>query len=205
MFFTSARDTKERILEAAALQFAARGFRSSTMREIATAAKINEVTIYRYFPAKQELCWSAVDWKMRKANVADSLIASLADIASPEESLHSFCVAALEVMRAEPTLARLLYFTGLELEQERKSVYTAHIKPILTALLIRLRSWIETGEIRCVDPETAAVAILGMLLSQLQLTELVNPPHLAKKSIQKLASEYTDIVLGGIRPTVLMK
>ena len=175
------------------------------MREIATAAKINEVTIYKYFPRKQDLCWTAVDWKMRNANVAESLIWPLTKIASPEESLRKFCVATLELMRDEPTLARLLYFTGLELEQERKSVYMAHIKPILTALLIRLRSWIETGEIRDVDPETTAGAILGMLLSQLQLEELMNPPHLSKKSIEKLASEYTDMFLGGIRPVVLTR
>jgi hypothetical protein len=142
---------------------------------------------------------------MRNANVMESLIWPLTKIESPEVSLHNLCVTTLELMRDEPTLVRLLYFTGLELERERKSVYTAHIEPILRALLIRLRSWIETGEIRSVDPETTAVAILGILLSQLQLEELMNPQHLSKKSIEKLASEYTDIFLGGLRPAVLTK
>lgn len=201
----SGRDTKERILEAAALQFAARGFRASTMREIANAARINEVTIYKYFPNKQELCWKAVDWKMRNVSVVETLILPLAKIGSPQESLHEFCNATLELVRREPTLARLLYFTGLELEQERKTVYTLHIKPIITALLIRLCSWMETGEIRCVDPDTTATAILGMLLSQLQLEVLMSPADLCQKSIPKLAAEYTDICLSGIRPTVLMK
>lgn len=170
------------------------------MREIANAAHLNEVTIYRYFPGKQELCWRAVDWKMRNANVATLLVQPLTKLGGPKEHLVKFCRAALELLNDEPTLARLLYFTGLELEpSERKAIFSNHMKPVLTALLFRLRAWITSGEIRQVDPETAAMGILGVVLSQVQLTELMGLGIASPKSIERLSSEYADLCMRGLR------
>lgn len=199
-YIASGSDTQTRILESAAALFAARGFRGSTMRDIANAARINEVTIYRYFPAKQELCWKAVDWKMRNANVAALLIGPLTKLGSPQELLVKFCWAALELLHKEPTLARLLYFTGLELEpSERRAIFSNHMNPVLTALLVRVRSWIASGEIRQMDPETAAVGILGVVLSQVQLTELLVPEIASAKSIEQLSSEYAELCMRGLQ------
>ena len=193
-------DTEVRILGAAAGLFAARGFRGSTMRDIANAAHINEVTIYRYFPSKQDLCWRAVDWKMRNVSVTESLVYPLTRIGPPKEQLEEFCAAALELLIQEPSLARLLYFTGLELDpSERKTIFTNHMKPVITALLARLRSWIASGEIRQVDPETAAIGILGVLLSQVQLHELIGPVMVHNKSIKELVSEYAELCLRGLQ------
>jgi hypothetical protein len=93
-----------------------------------------------------------------------------------------------------------LYFAGLELEQhERKTLYVSHLQPVVAALAIRLRSWIDSGEIRRVDPETAVIGILGVLLSQLQLRELVGPVSAPDNPIEKLSSEYTDLCLCGLQ------
>ncbi|MGE5112457.1 MAG: TetR/AcrR family transcriptional regulator, partial [Acidobacteriaceae bacterium] len=110
------KDTESRILEAASQMFALRGFRASTMRDIAYAARINEVTIYRYFPGKQDLCWRAVDWKLRNANVSQVLIHPLTKTGVPKNQLEHFLVTALRLLEGEPKLARLLYFASLELD-----------------------------------------------------------------------------------------
>jgi len=199
-FVPSGIDTETKILGAAAELFAARGFRGSAIRDIANAARINEVTIYRYFHGKQDLCWRAVDWKMRQASVAEILVQPLTKIGPPRQQLGEFCAAALELLTQEPTLARLLYFTGLEMDaSERKIIFSNHMKPVITALLVRLRAWMATGEIRPVDPETAAIGILGVLLSRAQLHELIGPVFAPHKSIQELSSEYTELCLRGLQ------
>ena len=63
----SNRETRLRILEAAAGKFAAFGFRAATMKQIAAAARVNDVTVYRHFPKKQQLYWAAIDWKVRSS------------------------------------------------------------------------------------------------------------------------------------------
>ena len=49
------KETGERILEAATRVFARDGVSGATTREIARAAKVNEVTLFRYFKNKNEL------------------------------------------------------------------------------------------------------------------------------------------------------
>lgn len=197
-FLQSGRETKERILEAAADAFAERGFRASTMRDIANAAHVNEVTIYRYFPRKQELCWRAVDWKLRNIDAAKALVQALACVNEPGDLLQTLSTALHEIMQREPSLARLLYFTGLELQHERQHIFKAHVKPVLVALSVRLRSWIHDGKVRAIDSETTAIAILGVLLSRLHLRELFGPVTSEEKSVTDLAAEYSKFCLSGL-------
>jgi len=52
---TKAKNTEERILEAAIKIFSEKGFSAATTSEIAKEAKVAEGTIFRYFPKKKEL------------------------------------------------------------------------------------------------------------------------------------------------------
>jgi AcrR family transcriptional regulator len=47
--------TRQEIVEAAAMLFAARGFDRVTVAEIARAADVSEQTVYNYFPTKEQL------------------------------------------------------------------------------------------------------------------------------------------------------
>lgn len=53
--------TKERILEAARLAFAARGFSGASIRSIAEAAKVAKPMVFYYFTNKDSLCRAVVD------------------------------------------------------------------------------------------------------------------------------------------------
>ena len=52
-------EIRQQILKTAIQLFAQKGFRGTTTREIALAAGVNEVTIFRHFASKQEL-YSAI-------------------------------------------------------------------------------------------------------------------------------------------------
>src|SRR5277367_1482943 len=49
------KETSQRILDAALLVFSRDGVSGATTREIARVAKVNEVTLFRYFKSKNEL------------------------------------------------------------------------------------------------------------------------------------------------------
>src|SRR5499427_8977138 len=60
---------RQQILETAITLFAQRGFRGTTTKEIALAAGVNEVTIFRHFATKQELYSAILDVKSREAGL----------------------------------------------------------------------------------------------------------------------------------------
>src|SRR5512146_3019160 len=107
------RETRVRILEAAAGKFATFGCRAATMKQIAAAAEMNDVTVYRYFPKKQELYWAAIEWKVRSSSFDRIVSANLAHGESPREWLRELGEHVLGAFLQDPSLARLLYFTVL--------------------------------------------------------------------------------------------
>ena len=61
---SSRPDLRRRILDTASRLFAQNGFRGTTTKEIALAAGVNEVTIFRHFASKQELYDAILDAKL---------------------------------------------------------------------------------------------------------------------------------------------
>jgi len=55
------KDTRTKILDAAMGLFSENGFKATTTREIAERAKVNEVTVFRYFGSKKKLFFQIID------------------------------------------------------------------------------------------------------------------------------------------------
>src|SRR3989442_6666630 len=60
----------QQILKNAIRLFAQKGFRGTTTREIALAAGVNEVTIFRHFSSKQDLYAAILEVKSSEAGVS---------------------------------------------------------------------------------------------------------------------------------------
>jgi AcrR family transcriptional regulator len=87
------------IKQVAAQLFAARGYHSTTLRQLATAAGITLGTLYHYYPSKEDLLAELVDDAMRpllatlddvRARARDDAVAAL------REMVESFIRVALE-------------------------------------------------------------------------------------------------------------
>jgi AcrR family transcriptional regulator len=194
----SSRDTRLRILEAAAGKFAAYGFRSATMKQIAAAAEVNDVTVYRYFPKKQQLYSAAIEWKVRSSTFNKVVLESLSHSGHPREMLEELGERFLGVLLTDHSLGRLLYFAVLELPEEKKRLYEGHLKPLLDGLTAQIRFWVQSGEVRAVDPHSAALAIIGMLWSPYNLQELFGMRFPNQESVKQLAVEFAELCLRGL-------
>jgi AcrR family transcriptional regulator len=194
----TASHTRSKILEAAASAFAAGGFRSSTTNSIAELAGVNEVTVFRHFPQKQQLYWEAINHKLCTSNLVARLIESIKDESTPANFIESLSARVLHGFRNDPALARLLYFTVLELEDERQRLLREHLKPLIQALINRIETWVEFGEIRQVNSNTAAAAIIGVVLSQFTLEEFFGFQPSVNLSTQQLATQYAEFCLSGL-------
>jgi AcrR family transcriptional regulator len=194
----SSRDTRLRIVEAAAGRFAEFGFRAATMKQIATAAEVNDVTVYRYFPKKQQLYWAAIEWKVRTSSFNQVLVNGLAHPGRPRDMLEQLGESFLGVLLTDHSLGRLIYFAVLELPEEKKRLYEGHVKPLLDKLTAQISVWVKSGEIRTVDPHSAALAIVGMLWSPYNLQELFGMEFSNQESVKQLAGEFAELCLRGL-------
>ncbi len=92
-------DRRQAILDAALDAFAERGFKGSSVREIARAVGVNEATLYHYFPSKAAILDALIDQLLegREAlyEVADDARQTLA------EALHSLIARTIEIMRED--------------------------------------------------------------------------------------------------------
>src|SRR5580658_7732181 len=77
------RPARERLLDAATAVFARDGLAGSTTREIARAAGVNEVTLFRLFSTKQNLLTAVLE-RIFAAPPAESL-----QVPEVEKSLHT--------------------------------------------------------------------------------------------------------------------
>jgi len=192
------QDTRLRILKAAAGKFAAYGFRAATMKQIAADAEVNDVTVYRHFPKKQQLYWAAIEWKVRTSTFNQVVSESLNETGHPREMLERLGERVLAVFLNDHSLGRLIYFAVLELPEEKKRLYEGHLKPLMDGLTSLIQSWVRSGEIRNVDPHSAALAIVAMLWSPYNLQELLGMELPSQDSVKQLASEFAELCVRGL-------
>src|ERR1700704_685210 len=55
------RETRQRISDVATLMFATRGFDDVTVAEVAAAANVSKMTVFNYFPRKEDLLFDRTD------------------------------------------------------------------------------------------------------------------------------------------------
>lgn len=192
-------DTRSRILQAAAKTFAARGFRAATMKQIAAEARVNDITVYRYFPKKSQLYWAAIEGKIQSSKLAD-VVSECVLLGSPPRSLlRNLGERLMAVFLNDPDLGRLIYFTVLELPEEKKKLYKKHINPLLSSLQTLIESWVRSGEIRSVDPHSTMLAIVGIIWSPFNLRELFGLELRDPGVVSQLAEDCAEMCVQGLK------
>jgi AcrR family transcriptional regulator len=119
-------DTRNELLNAAALVFSQHGFRGSTTRRIAEAAGVNEVTLFRYFGSKEALLQEAI------ASTSEGpTIPTLPDTpVDPDRELAEWCGALITRLHSKRSIIRKCMG---EIEERPEMITTAASTPIRAA------------------------------------------------------------------------
>ncbi|MDP6709309.1 MAG: TetR/AcrR family transcriptional regulator [Alphaproteobacteria bacterium] len=97
---------RQEVLDAAAACFAGRGYRATTMREIAAQAGMLPGSIYYHFPSKEELLLAVYEEGVRRIEaVIDGAVAA---VEGPWARLEAACAAHLEAILDESDYARVI-------------------------------------------------------------------------------------------------
>ncbi|GAB2532735.1 TetR family transcriptional regulator [Nocardia heshunensis] len=182
--------TKERILIAAATEFAAHGVAGARVDRIAASAKANKRAIYDYFGAKEALF----------AVVLERLMADLAAAVPPgdDADLGAYAAALFDYHRAHPEALRLLLWEALEMgegpvpdEQARTQHYLDKISAAETATEGRD------------DPHALlffTLGIVGWSLAMPQLRRMILGPDYTPEQLREAVSSAVRALASGPAP-----
>ncbi|GIU83858.1 MAG: hypothetical protein KatS3mg008_0633 [Acidimicrobiales bacterium] len=155
--------TRRRILELAIQRFGERGYRRTSVSEIARAAGLTQAAVYAYFAGKDELFAAAVDADAELA--IQSVRAQLEGIPAAQ-LFPAFLLFAIPALDQHPLVKRIL--SGSEREVLPRLLDLPALRRLTDWIAERLRQGQLTGEIRLdLDCETVAAGAEAVLLSLL--------------------------------------
>ena len=184
-------ETRKKLLDAAASEFANHGFTGANINQISLTAGYAKGTIYNYFPTKRDLMLALID--EIGAQHADFIIAQVEIEADPQERLRCFFEAGFRFVDQYPQQAQVAISAVYGFDPEFKArIYQAYQK--LFALIIEdiVGYGIETQEFKASDADSAAALLMSIYLGG---SSLYSPDGGVWFDAEKVAA----FVLDGIR------
>ena len=184
--------TRTRILEAAEVIFADKGYHDAVVDEIAEETSLSKGGVYFHFPSKEDLFFAVLD------RLADRLVTRVERESSPYESPLRRAEAALEAvltaLAKRRRLARLIMLQGYSMGNafERKRVEL--FGRFATLITKHLDAAVAAGEIPPVDTEIASHIWLGAI-NELIIRWLYGGRPAPAQSLPLLRS----VLIGGLK------
>lgn len=154
--------SRQRLFNAAAKEFAARGFAGASVDRIAASARLNKAMIYYHFQSKADLyreilrdMFSAVE--RRIAGMA-------ASPATPQDKLRGFVEAIAAEAEARPHFPPIWFREIADGGAHLDGATVGHIAGVVRALAGILQEGVAAGRFRRVDPLLIQAAIVAPLL-----------------------------------------
>jgi AcrR family transcriptional regulator len=165
---TKGERTRRRILELAIERFGSRGYKATSVSEIARAADLTQAAAYAYYDNKEALFQAAVD--ADASGLIDEVTANVTG--TPVRNLiPSVILFAVIGLDAHPLTKRLL--SGLEPDAIPRLVELPAMQRFGGLIADELRAAKERGEIRAdLDPDLLAGGIESLVLGVLFSTVL---------------------------------
>jgi len=189
-----ALSSREKVLRAATLLFAAKGFEGTSTRDVARKAKVNEITIFRLFKNKQDLYLQILDDKMglRAPELLNTALRSSED---PEKAFLALSERLEEVF--DPIFLRLFFYAALEKPELLRKRYGSGLGSLYELLGRHIGERIQSKVLRDIDPMLMGQALVGMIAYHRILSDLLGGAGTAGTDSETSARVYTEIWLFG--------
>jgi AcrR family transcriptional regulator len=185
-------ETRQRLLTAAATEFANKGYVGANVNHISKSAGFAKGTIYNYFPSKRALMLALID----EAAVAhtDYITQRVQSEEEPARRLERFFSAGAAFVEGHPAQAQVMINAVYGPDEEfRARVYQAY-EPLFTLIIQDIvEAGIAQGDFRAVDSDLVTVLIMTVYLgSSSQLDDA--------GKIWIDFGQIVELILDGLRP-----
>src|SRR5829696_5646617 len=159
-----AERTRARILEAAAVAFAERGYDGVSMNDLVRDSGLTKGAFYFHFASKDDLALAA--FRAKQVELVERLVEATASAATATERLRGLLVHRARLLRENPSL-RVVARLGSELNMRSGpgSDYAAFQGLALDLLRDLVEDGQRSGEFRpTIDPQHAASTIFALIV-----------------------------------------
>jgi AcrR family transcriptional regulator len=192
-------ERRDRIVEAALRTFSRCGYRGATTRELAQAARITEVTLFRYFPTKEKL-FGAVIEKYSILPILRAELAGLSQGGDARATLRSLGRRFLEVLQERQDIIRVMVSESAGNPRQARMLFRQGPGRFLEDISKMLGIFSERGEIRRVDLKIASRGVLGLFFSFIQMQEIFFAKETDAIGLDRAANELSDLLWFGLCP-----
>ena len=154
-------ETRERLLEAATIVFAEKGYYAAAVDDIVQVSQTSKGSFYNFFPSKQDLFLALVD------RLADRLVARIEEAIATQKGalskVDAALKAALDDLSKHRRIARILFIEAVGLGHAfNEKFFQVHSK--FAGLIEKyLTKAVEEGAIPEIDTRLAALAWFGAI------------------------------------------
>lgn len=183
---------REELITKAAEVFEKRGFAQTRIGDIAQELSLGRSSLYHYFRSKEEILAALVEeHTIDAAADLERLVANAA--LSATERLRVALSNSIMKRLAGGARIRVLDQLEAEMPPELKQAFNRARRRVLDLYTKLIEEGIGTGELRAIDPRTAALAVLGIA----SWTSWWYSPK-GKKMPEELTEILVDIAITGI-------
>jgi AcrR family transcriptional regulator len=200
----NAAATKQRLLDAAEREFAARGFPGARLREIADGAGVQPALIHHYFVDKRGLYRAVLDRAFAPTSTASwTLLESSLDL---ESLVSGFVDMLLKFHSEHQNLLLILRHEALSGSTVLTEVMRERTRPIFQAVASFIEERQQAGEVRAdIDPWELVVLSLSMIAHPFADAELLSemlPGSVPRDpdALEKRRCSIVTLLLAAVRP-----
>jgi AcrR family transcriptional regulator len=182
-----------RIVDAALKLFSETAYDSVQMDDLARAAGVAKPTLYRYFATKEELFLEGIERTL--GDLEHEAEAAAAASADAREGLSAVVRCVLDSLGRCTAAIRAFDDGETAIGERGRAVIRRRVKRIRVTLEHLVEAAVAAGQFRPVDPELAALAILGAVR--------MTAAHVPARRRHAAAAGIVDLFLSGLAPASL--
>ncbi len=140
---------EKRILDAALEVFSSYGYRGSTIDQVAERAGMSKPNLLYYFASKRDVYIAVLE------HTLDEWLKPLIRLdpdGDPADEIWGYIERKLELSRSAPKASRLFANEVLQGAPNIKPVLTGELKQLVDEKCTVIRSWIDAGKLRPIEP-----------------------------------------------------
>ena len=191
---------RQQLIDVAIRLFSQKGFRGTTTKEIALAARVNEAIIFRHFATKDDLYTAILEHKAGQM-LAEEWLGEFKQHAAKNEDealLRSLARRIIEHHRRDNDFLRLMLYSALEGHELARSFIEKQDKPINEFFYGYIARRQREGAFRCGQPKAIMHAFMGMIYNHVLTSRLfdLESARIADKEVEK---SFPALFLDGLR------
>jgi AcrR family transcriptional regulator len=191
---------RDRIVEASVRLFSNQGFNGTSTREIARLADVNESSLFRYFPTKQDLFWAALQSCLDGLRLRKELKTGLAQVGDPAIVVPLIVELMVETATYHPEVINLLGISLLELRPGGELVWRQQLGPIFQTVVAYLENCVNDGSVRSLDISVSTIALCAVVLSHQRMHRLLTGSPSSYANTGEAIAAYSNYWLAVLLP-----